>query len=429
MKNEITRALVAKKKIFFFVVAALLAMTLSAQEDNTAFVTLTYCKPDEHYTIETICNTELPYVWDYNKQSYTAANVHDGKISDVVSIDKNDGTGCTTDYVLDVTVNLCLPIGACKGIFSVSDDKQVYFSMGNLQYSIYEDDDPDQIRTPYHKVKYIGQNPKLDEIVECQGRFRFAPEQWEVVRYENYEYGTQYNKIQSMRAIEGIWIDMFRAASSGALINNIVCSPILAARTETTGYQVQWSDDTDWGMFNAIENGGNEPGMWRTLSQDEWYYLFTGAKRINLSAGAQIKQTFSDQEHTNGVIFLPDDWSWSGISEEIHEKWKPNQVLVNKDNLYNRFTIDEWKQLEEAGAVFLPACGSIRFDLKSDAPTHPSTSWFYQSSTANGDGHKDKVSSVLVTATKTDAFPQKTDNATSWLYPVRLVTDVQPKNK
>ena len=29
----------------------------------------------------------------------------------------------------------------------------------------------------------------------------------------------------------------------------------------------------DWGVNNAISNGGNEAGLWRTLTIEEWKYL------------------------------------------------------------------------------------------------------------------------------------------------------------
>ena len=36
-----------------------------------------------------------------------------------------------------------------------------------------------------------------------------------------------------------------------------------------------YSTFTDWGV-NAITNGGNIDNMWRTLTADEWRYLFCG---------------------------------------------------------------------------------------------------------------------------------------------------------
>lgn len=32
--------------------------------------------------------------------------------------------------------------------------------------------------------------------------------------------------------------------------------------------------DGDWAYHNAISNGGNKAHLWRTLTRDEWNYLF-----------------------------------------------------------------------------------------------------------------------------------------------------------
>ena len=34
----------------------------------------------------------------------------------------------------------------------------------------------------------------------------------------------------------------------------------------------------DWGVYNAISNGGNTPNKWRTLTVSEWQYLFQNNK-------------------------------------------------------------------------------------------------------------------------------------------------------
>lgn len=47
--------------------------------------------------------------------------------------------------------------------------------------------------------------------------------------------------------------------------------------TQSSANIGDYSDFADWGLVNAIRNGGNETGLWRTLTKDEWAYLFYGA--------------------------------------------------------------------------------------------------------------------------------------------------------
>ena len=58
----------------------------------------------------------------------------------------------------------------------------------------------------------------------------------------------------------------------------------------------------DWG-YNAISNGGNEEGLWRTLTMDEWLYLLD---MRNTTSGMRFAK--ANVEGVNGLLLLPDDW-------------------------------------------------------------------------------------------------------------------------
>ncbi|MBQ9473756.1 MAG: hypothetical protein IJU81_05045, partial [Bacteroidales bacterium] len=106
--------------------------------------------------------------------------------------------------------------------------------------------------------------------------------------------------------------------------------------------------NADWGVYNAISNGGNAAGLWRTLTQSEWYYL------INTRANASSKWGNATVAGVNGVILLPDSFTdpmknnGSGAFSSSHSGWS--------DNVYSA---DDWTTaMQSAGAVFLPAAGS-----------------------------------------------------------------------
>ncbi len=109
----------------------------------------------------------------------------------------------------------------------------------------------------------------------------------------------------------------------------------------------------DWGVHNAISNGGNVAGRWRTLTSGQWDTLFTKRTTtgiVNGTAGARY--TYACVNNKNGIILFPDDFeppafrhgsSWGIINDK--SKWTTN--------IYLR----DWYYLEAEGAVFLPAAG------------------------------------------------------------------------
>ena len=130
----------------------------------------------------------------------------------------------------------------------------------------------------------------------------------------------------------------------------------------------------DWGI-NPISNGGNQPNQWRTLTMDEWVYLF------RVRTNAEYLFGFGKVNGTKGLIILPDNWDQvtsdvpdfsSGISNGMI--WKKdsflnyNGYIVQWGYYYNTKGSDifshnsykgkEWHKMEIAGAVFLPAAGN-----------------------------------------------------------------------
>lgn len=134
------------------------------------------------------------------------------------------------------------------GAFSVSPDKQVYFSPGNLQY---------QASTK---------------------TWRFAENQLDYCGYGNSDISLDYNG----------WIDLFGWGTG----DNPTC---------TSTYIYGYGSFSDWSN-NKISNGGGR--TWRTLTRDEWAYVFY---KRNTTSG--IRYAKARVNGVNGVILLPDDWS------------------------------------------------------------------------------------------------------------------------
>lgn len=219
--------------------------------------------------------------------------------------------GQGTSYGSEKSFNYSrVPVGAIKGVFSVGSGKKVYFSQGNLQYRASD------------------------------GRWRFAEHQYDYIGSANSNISSTYNN----------YIDLFGWGTSG-WNSGAVCYQPWSTSTSYSDYYPGGSytnnltgsyANADWGVHNAIYNGGNQAGQWRTLTKDEWVYVFQG--RNNASS----KYGHGKVNGVCGMILLPDNWTLpSGLS-----------FTAGNSSWANSYTADQWVQMEANGAVFLPAAGN-----------------------------------------------------------------------
>ena len=208
--------------------------------------------------------------------------------------------------------------------------KRVYFSQGNLQYTT----------TGSHSVAGGG---------TATGTWRFAEHQFDFIGADNKNVAYNY---------EG-WIDLFGWGTSGWNNGNYYYRPynIDAKDPEIgygygpkngTSYLVSLTDayaNADWGVYNAISNGGGN--SWRTLTRSEWDYLINS--RTNHDKLYGLGRVGSC---TNGLIILPDNNQWV-LPPDL--TFTPG--VTNKGYEANVYTYSQWAQMEAAGAVFLPAAG------------------------------------------------------------------------
>ena len=222
----------------------------------------------------------------------------------VTSCDKDDEpTQAETTDPFDVN-------GASKALFSVAANRQVHISRGNLQYQASTDS------------------------------WRFAERHYEVM-------GEANNAVAPSN--EG-WIDCFGWGTSGWESGANAYQP-WSISVDDADYQPggSWQNgltgdyaNADWGVYNAISNGGNQAGMWRTLTNVEWAYLFGGGSRASKWGRATIDDRYK------GLILLPDEWT---APDDI--SFNPAHNSFNS----NAYTMEQWERLEAAGAIFLPAAG------------------------------------------------------------------------
>lgn len=222
--------------------------------------------------------------------------------------------------------------GVLPGVFSVAADRTVKFSQGNLQYTT----------TGTHDVAGGG---------TTIGTWRFAEHQYDYIGNENNNISSTYTG----------YIDLFGWGTSGWSGGAIAYQP-WSTSTVHAYYHIGGSDmnsltgtysNADWGIYNAISNGGNLPGKWRTLTKNEWRYLLSN--RITTVSGVTdfARYCKATVGGVKGLIIFPDIYTHP--TEHV-----PTLMSVNFSNAsfsVNNLTIEEWQYMEQAGAVFLPAAG------------------------------------------------------------------------
>ena len=110
--------------------------------------------------------------------------------------------------------------------------------------------------------------------------------------------------------------------------------------------------NADWGVFNAIRNGGNAAGQWRTPSHDAQGYIFNTRTSSTVNGTANARYVKAEVGGKNGLILVPDSYTHpAGVT-------LPASINTSDASFTtNRYTVADWLQMEAAGAVFLPAAG------------------------------------------------------------------------
>ena len=224
---------------------------------------------------------------------------------------------------------IALPEGALSGKFTINGSgNQVRFSKGNLQYT------------------------------KSTSTWSFMEQQYSTVETNASPYCTDDYGDKDV-------VSLFGWATSGynhgatcyqPYSTNTTCSRYYAYGNSSKNLYDQ-TGQADWG-YNAISNGGNtENSGWRTLTRDEWFYLFntrtTGGTVFGTSSARYAHATIRTDVSggVNGMILFPD-----GLSIAASEVTTAG--TVNDNSAWGtKCTSTQWTALAAKGCVFLPAAG------------------------------------------------------------------------
>ncbi|MBO7617493.1 MAG: leucine-rich repeat protein [Bacteroidales bacterium] len=100
--------------------------------------------------------------------------------------------------------------------------------------------------------------------------------------------------------------------------------------------------DLVWDVYRYL--GVVDIGCWHQLSGAEWEYLLNGRP-------TEVRYAFAKVNDVAGLLVLPDDWDASTYQLE-----SPNTVAAYETNI---ISLSDWENMEEEGALFLPANGML----------------------------------------------------------------------
>lgn len=291
--------------------------------------------------------------------------------------------------------------GVLPTVFKVSDSTYIQFSQGNLQYNAGN-----------------GRIHVCADYSLQQGTWRFAPNQYDYIGEGNLLMAKDYNG----------WTDLFGWGTSG-WNSGAICYEPWSVSPEGTEYApnrdsanplAQQYAFADWGVYNAIYNGGDKPHIWRTLSAEEWKYLLTHCRWTM----ARIQVNEDTGNTILGLMLLPMNFvcpatlSVTEISTENQTSFEWD--FATDSYIGNVYTEAQFALLEDAGAVFLPCAGS-RWETRTINTL--GTSGLYWSSSVSGIPSAAAVAATLVLFSGTSVHAADGGYRRSFGRSVRLVRD------
>ena len=229
-----------------------------------------------------------------NKQGKTTITAYCGKLYAECSVEVT-AAGVVTDPEIDPEIDPKPEPEPTYGIENGAITKAVF-----------------QVSSAGKKVRFSQGNLQYQAST---GTWRFAEYQCDMIGDDNSKISDSYSG----------WIDLFGWGTGG--------NPTLSSYVNT-----DYSTFTDWGV-NKITNGGNTANQWRTLTADEWEYIITNGNELNNEV-----EILDSKSKTYKVcrMLLPSDFI----------------TPAGVDMSSKMFSDTQWLQLQENGAVFLPAAGN-----------------------------------------------------------------------
>lgn len=250
-----------------------------------------------------------------------------------------------------------LPEDVLPGLFSVSPTKKVRFSKGNLKCTTTDNWETYSYGFMEHQYDIVeisnldnSYNPiSGNEITENYGnKNAISLFGWSTTGSQDIEHHENQN--------------YYLPVSTKPSYNNNL--EIFADQYGPTGnYDMSVRNHSDWGWCIDGENS-----LWRTPTYSEWEYLMgvrtpgnpTSYRKCSTVSGVEnARYTKAKIGGAYGIVIFPDEYTLQGELNYINYKGSNASF---SDNNVNMISLELWADMEEAGAVFIPAAG-LRDDV------------------------------------------------------------------
>ncbi len=267
--------------------------------------------------------------------------------------------GVTNDVADPLPVQVeSLPEDVLPGIFSVSPTRKVRFSKGNLKYSRNSTSDNWNTGTwsfMEHQYEYVEPNNWVG--------YDFVPEN---AIYENYDNKTEIGLFgwgcTGYRDEEhGDKEDYYLPNSTS--YGGVYTQAAMIANAEKYGpagsFDLSDANHSDWGYCMNHD----EFSPWRSLTISEWWYMLgmsaSCRSASKVSGVANARYTRAKVNDVYGLVILPDEYQHPVDVPELTAGFINHQGgdASFSNNNVDVITEHNWRMMEAAGAVFLPAAG------------------------------------------------------------------------
>ncbi len=241
------------------------------------------------------------------------------------------------------------------GLFSVGENKKVYFSKGNLRYRIpvgANNSTPDA-SDHYTNIAHWAFFESQDSTIGPRQQYSIGKNRNDMTPYY---VGNENDNVD--------WMSLFQFGATGAVVQPRLL-PLQGTLWYTQLSQLSIGHPGTIGI-NDIANGANGihdwgsrvnakyGGTWFTLSASEWECLLESrdmevgtASGSSPYQGSRPRFLKANINGKVGLIIFPDKY------------WAEGRSYPGQINIGNPMSNDEWDYLQKAGVVFLPPTGRI----------------------------------------------------------------------
>ncbi|MDO5342139.1 MAG: hypothetical protein Q4F69_06770 [Bacteroidia bacterium] len=225
--------------------------------------------------------------------------------------------GSSKDGAVAIPVKT-IPVGSMPGVFTVSGSgEKVRFSKGNLYASVGANDTI--WRFEENQYDYRTFDKKSGSVINNMA-VNCPAGDCGLLAWSSNKHGATYGKKDWGMNYSGTATDYF-------------------------------GEFLEWGI-KPIENGGNQPNQWSTLSADQLKYILnsrTGDVRY-------VRACWKTYDTRMCILIFPDSWD-----KNLYTVNNPNEPKGSTDK--NKISDDDWNDiLEPAGVLMLPVTRNYRTD-------------------------------------------------------------------